>query len=206
MSDEDWSSVVETNLTSVFRFSRAAYLSFVERGAGKILNIGSMFSLFGSPIVPSYSASKGGVIQLTKSLAIAWAPQNIQVNAMLPGWINTDMTAFVQDTPEIYESIIARTPAGRFGDPEECAGTAIFLTSGASNFRDRPERGCLRRLQRSRRLDCPSADYPLSPVRTCLRYEDLLRGRVEGSMLPHATSLLHRSEKASRTNGLGTTN
>ena len=134
MSDEDWSSVVETNLTSVFRFSRAAYPSFVERGGGKILNIGSMFSLFGSPLVPSYSASKGGVIQLTKSLAVAWAPQNIQVNAMLPGWITTDMTAFAQDTPEMYESIIARTPAGRFGDPEECAGTAIFLTSGASNF------------------------------------------------------------------------
>ncbi len=134
MSDEDWSSVVETNLTSVFRFSRTAYPSFVERGGGKVLNIGSMYSLFGSPLVPSYSASKGGVIQLTKSLAVAWAPQNIQVNAMLPGWITTEMTAFVQDTPEMYESIIARTPAGRFGDPEECAGTAIFLTSGASNF------------------------------------------------------------------------
>jgi 2-deoxy-D-gluconate 3-dehydrogenase len=134
MSDEQWSSVVDTNLTSVFRFSRAVYPRLVERGGGKILNIGSMYSLFGSPLVPSYAASKGGVIQLTKSLAVAWAPQNIQVNALLPGWITTDMTAPVKDLTEMYQAVIARTPAGRFGEPEECAGTAVFLSSAASNF------------------------------------------------------------------------
>ncbi len=134
MSDDDWDAVVETNLSSVFRFCRAAYPLLKENG-GKIINIGSMYSLFGSPVVPSYSASKGGVVQLTKSLAVAWARKNIQVNALLPGWITTDMTAPVKDEmPEMYQQIVARTPAGRFGDPEECAGAAVFLASRASDF------------------------------------------------------------------------
>ena len=94
-----------------------------------------MYSIFGSPFAASYAASKGGVVQLTKSLAVAWAADNIQVNAILPGWINTDMTAPIRsDMPDLYSSIIARTPAGRFGEPEECAGTAIYLASEASNF------------------------------------------------------------------------
>jgi len=134
MSDEDWSSVLDTNLTSVFRFSRAAYPHLVERGGGKIINIGSMYSIFGSPLVPSYASSKGGVIQLTKSLAVAWAQQNVQVNAILPGWVKTDMTAPLDNMPEMYDAIVARTPAGRFAEPEECAGTAVFLASAASAF------------------------------------------------------------------------
>ena len=135
MADEEWDSVIETNLSSVFKFSRAAYSALVKSGGGKIINIGSMYSIFGSPLAPSYSASKGGVIQLTKSLAVAWAKDNIQVNAILPGWITTDMTAPVKnDMSDLYEAIVARTPAGRFGEPAECAGAAVFLASEAANF------------------------------------------------------------------------
>jgi 2-dehydro-3-deoxy-D-gluconate 5-dehydrogenase len=135
MTDEEWESVIQTNLSSVFKFSRAAHPSLVTSGGGKIINIGSMYSIFGSPFAPSYSASKGGVVQLTKSLAVAWAKDNIQVNAILPGWITTDMTAPIKsDMPELYQAIIARTPAGRFGEPEECGGTAVFLASAAASF------------------------------------------------------------------------
>ena len=134
MTDDEWSSVIETNLSSVFRLSRAAHSALVKAGGGKIINIGSMYSIFGSPLVPSYSASKGGVVQLTKSLAVAWAPHNIQVNAILPGWITTDMTAPIKEMSDLYQTIIGRTPAGRFGEPEECAGAAVFLASAASNF------------------------------------------------------------------------
>ena len=135
MSDEEWSSVIETNLSSVFKFSRAAHPSLAKSGGGKIINIGSMYSIFGSPLAASYAASKGGVVQLTKSLAVAWANDDIQVNAILPGWITTDMTAPIRnDMQDLYDSIVARTPAGRFGEPEECAGTAVYLASEASNF------------------------------------------------------------------------
>ena len=135
MSDEEWDSVIQTNLSSVFKFSRAAHPSFVKSGGGKVINIGSRYSIFGSPFAPSYSASKGGVVQLTKSLAVAWAKDNIQVNAILPGWITTDMTAPIKsDMPELYQAIIARTPAGRFGEPEECGGTAVYLASAAATF------------------------------------------------------------------------
>jgi len=135
MSDALWDSVVATNLRSVFRFSRQAFQAMKQAGFGKIINIGSMYSIFGSPLAPSYSASKGGVIQLTKSLSVAWAKDNIQVNAILPGWISTEMTAPIRnDMPDLYEAIIARTPAGRFGMPEECAGTAVFLASDDADY------------------------------------------------------------------------
>lgn len=135
MTNEEWDSVIQTNLSSVFKFSRAAHASFAKSGCGKIINIGSMYSIFGSPFAPSYSASKGGVVQLTKSLAVAWAKDNIQVNAILPGWITTNMTAPIKgEMPELYEAIIARTPAGRFGEPEDCGGTAVFLASAAAKF------------------------------------------------------------------------
>jgi 2-deoxy-D-gluconate 3-dehydrogenase len=134
MTNEEWDSVIQTNLSSVFKFSRAAHPSLAKSG-GKIINIGSMYSIFGSPFATSYSASKGGVVQLTKSLAVAWAKDNIQVNAILPGWITTDMTAPIKsDMPDLYQAIIARTPAGRFGEPEEIGGTAVFLASEAANF------------------------------------------------------------------------
>jgi 2-deoxy-D-gluconate 3-dehydrogenase len=130
---EDWDRVIETNLSSCFMLSRLAAQSMASRRSGKIINIASEYSLFGNPIAPSYSASKGALIQLTKSMAIELAAHNIQVNAIVPGWIGSDMTAPIKSRP-FFEDIIKRTPAGRFGTPEECAGAAIFLASHASDF------------------------------------------------------------------------
>jgi len=132
-SAQDWDNVIETQLNAVFNLSKLAAGSMAERRSGKIINLGSMYSYFGSGLVPSYSAAKGAIVQLTKSMAIELAPYNIQVNAIAPGWIETDMTAPVRALP-LYDEIIARTPAGRFGCPEEVAGTAIFLASRASDF------------------------------------------------------------------------
>ena len=132
--EETWDSVVGTNLKSVFLFSQAVYPALVEAGSGKIINIGSEYSIFGSAFVLPYSASKGGVIQMTKSLAVAWAGDKIQVNAIIPGWVRTDMTASVIDNEPFYQGIVQRTPAGRFAEPEEVAGTAVFLASAASDF------------------------------------------------------------------------
>lgn len=134
LDDETWLEVIQTNLTSVFQFSRAVHPEFKARGAGKIINIGSEYAIFGSALVVPYSASKGGVVQLTKSLAVAWARDNIQVNCIIPGWITTDMTAGIKDVPAFSQQIIDRTPAGRFGEPEECGGAAVFLASAAANF------------------------------------------------------------------------
>ena len=131
--DKSWDRVIETNLTSVFLLSQIAGRSMARRRRGKIINLASEYSIFGARLIPSYSASKGAVVQLTKSMAIDLAPDNIQVNAILPGWIDTDLTAPVKNTPQ-YEEIIMRTPAGRFGTPDEIAGAAIFLASAASNF------------------------------------------------------------------------
>ena len=130
---ESWDRVIETNLSSVFLLSQVAAQSMVKRKRGKIINIASEYSLFGSGAVPSYSAAKGGLVQLTKSMAIELGRHNVQVNALVPGWIWTDMTAMVKDTP-FYDEIITRTPAGRFGEPNEMAGAAVFLASDASNF------------------------------------------------------------------------
>jgi 2-dehydro-3-deoxy-D-gluconate 5-dehydrogenase len=131
--EKSWDTVIETNLNAVFLLSRIAARSMAMYGRGKIINLASEYAIFGAATIPSYSASKGAVVQLTKSMAIELAPINIQVNAILPGWIETDMTAPVKDTPK-YDEIIMRTPAGRFGKPEEIAGAAIFLASDASTF------------------------------------------------------------------------
>jgi 2-deoxy-D-gluconate 3-dehydrogenase len=132
---EDWHRVINTNLTSVLTCSKAVYASLAAGGGGKIINVGSMTSIFGVPFAPAYAASKGGVVQLTKSLAIAWASDNIQVNCILPGWIETALTARArQEVPGIYERVLARTPQGRWGKPADLAGTAVFLASAASNF------------------------------------------------------------------------
>jgi 2-deoxy-D-gluconate 3-dehydrogenase len=104
----------------------------VEAGGGKIINIGSMTSIFGSSVAPAYAATKGGVVQLTKSLALFWAPDNIQVNAILPGWIHTDLTA--STSSERFHAIKSRIPNGRWGEPEELAGAAVFLASAASDY------------------------------------------------------------------------
>jgi 2-deoxy-D-gluconate 3-dehydrogenase len=131
--EKSWDTVLETNLTSVFLLSQIAARSMVKRGRGKIINLASEYAIFGSATISSYSASKGAIVQLTKSMAIDLAAHNIQVNAILPGWIATDLTAPVRNTP-LYGEIITRTPAGRFGEAEEIAGAAVFLASDASNF------------------------------------------------------------------------
>ena len=130
---EDWDNVIETQLNAVFMLFKLAAKSMMNRKSGKIINIGSMYSFFGSGLIPSYSAAKGAIVQLTKSMAIELAPHNIQVNAIAPGWIETDMTAPVKSMP-LNAEILSRTPAGRWGQPEEVAGTAIFLASRASDF------------------------------------------------------------------------
>ena len=132
---EEWRQVVGINLDGTFLCSREVYPHMKNAGAGKIINIGSMTSVFGSDWVAAYSASKGGVVQLTKSLAVAWAEDNIQVNAILPGWIHTDLTAPIRSQfAERYEYIRSRIPHGRWGEPDEMGGAAVFLASAASDY------------------------------------------------------------------------
>ena len=132
---EEWKSVLDTNLTSAFLCSQAAYPAMLQAGGGKLINIGSMLSIFGAAFAGPYGASKGGMVQLTKSLASAWAKDNIQVNAVLPGWIDTDLTrAARRDVAGLHERVLARTPAGRWGDPADFAGIAVFLASSAADF------------------------------------------------------------------------
>ena len=135
-SEDDWDNVIETQLNAVFLVSKIVASRMKDRGAGKIINIGSMYSYFGSAVVPSYSAAKGAIVQLTKSMAIELAAWNIQVNAIAPGWFITDMTAAVRspEMKEMNDEIVARTPAGRWGEPDELVGTAIYLASKASDF------------------------------------------------------------------------
>jgi 2-dehydro-3-deoxy-D-gluconate 5-dehydrogenase len=128
----EWQQVLNTNLTGVFLCSRAVYPFMAKAGGGKIINIGSMTSIFGSNVSPAYAATKGGVVQFTKSLAIFWAKDNIQVNAILPGWIHTDLTASASS--ERYQFIRSRIPHGRWGEPDELAGAAVFLASRASEY------------------------------------------------------------------------
>lgn len=135
LSLAEWQSILETNLSSTFLCSQAVYDPMVRGGGGKIINNGSMFSLFGGSHVVAYGASKGGVVQLTKSLAVAWAKDNIQVNVILPGWLRTELTNRArQDLPGLHDRVLARTPQGRWGEPEDLAGAAVFLASRASDF------------------------------------------------------------------------
>jgi len=132
---EEWQQVVATNLDSAFLCCRAAYPHLKSAGAGKIINIGSMLSIFGAGFAPAYGASKGGIVQLTKSLASAWAADNIQVNAVLPGWVNTDLTRKARVEVEgLHDRVLERTPARRWGEAADFAGIAVFLASAASNF------------------------------------------------------------------------
>jgi len=135
LEPDEWHQVLDTNLTSAYLCSRACYPAFKRAGGGKILNNGSMLSIFGTPWGPAYAASKGGIVQLTKSMATAWAADNIQVNCFLPGWIDTDLTRKArQEVEGLHERVLARTPAGRWGDIEDFEGLAVFLASPASNF------------------------------------------------------------------------
>jgi len=132
---EEWKTVLDTNLTSAFLCSKAAYAAMVAAGGGKIINTGSMTSIFGASFAMPYSASKGGIVQLSKALATAWAKDNIQVNAILPGWIDTDLTRQARkEVAGLHERILARTPAARWGDPADFEGIAVFLSSPASDF------------------------------------------------------------------------
>jgi 2-dehydro-3-deoxy-D-gluconate 5-dehydrogenase len=132
---DEWHRVMNTNLTSAFLCSRAVYPEMKAAGGGKVINIGSMMSIFGASFSPAYGASKGGIVQLTKSAAIAWAPDNIQVNAVLPGWIDTELTQGARrEVPWLHESVLKRTPARRWGTIDDMAGVAVFLASPASDF------------------------------------------------------------------------
>ena len=132
---DEWKSVIDINLSSAFVLSQAVYPEMLKNGGGKIINIGSMTSIFGAPFAAPYSVSKGGIVQLTKALACAWAKDNIQVNAVLPGWIDTELTIQARkDVVGLHERALMRTPAGRWGRPEDHAGVAVFLASSASDF------------------------------------------------------------------------
>jgi 2-dehydro-3-deoxy-D-gluconate 5-dehydrogenase len=134
LSLAEWNAVMDTNLSSAFLCSRAAFPQLKKQG-GKVINIGSMTSIFGASFAPAYSASKGGIVQLTRALATAWASDNIQVNAVLPGWIDTELTQQARlEVSGLNERILARTPAGRWGQPQDLAGIAVFLSSAASDF------------------------------------------------------------------------
>jgi 2-dehydro-3-deoxy-D-gluconate 5-dehydrogenase len=135
LSLDEWRSVMDMNLTSTFLCCRAAHALMKESGGGKIINIGSMLSIFGAPYAAVYGASKGGVVQFTRSIATAWAADNIQANAVLPGWIDTELTRDGRkQVPGLNERVLARTPAGRWGKPADLAGIAVFLASSASDF------------------------------------------------------------------------
>jgi 2-deoxy-D-gluconate 3-dehydrogenase len=135
LSTAEWKQVVDTNLTSAFTLSQEVYPAMKAAGGGKIINIGSMLSIFGAGFAAAYGASKGGIVQLTKALASGWAKDNIQVNAVLPGWIDTDLTRNAREQIKGLNSLVLmRTPAGRWGEPNDLSGVAVFLASPASNF------------------------------------------------------------------------
>lgn len=134
-SVSEWREILSINLDGAFYCSQAVYPEMKKAGGGKIINIGSMMSLFGAPLTVAYAASKGGIVQMTRGLATAWAKDNIQVNSILPGWIDTELTQRARiDIEGLNESVLARTPAGRWGKPEDFAGIAVFLAAPASDF------------------------------------------------------------------------
>jgi 2-deoxy-D-gluconate 3-dehydrogenase len=132
---DEWKQVMDVNLTSAFLCCRAAHPLMVKAGAGKIINVGSIMSIVAAPYAPAYCASKGGIVQFTRSIALAWAKDHIQANAVLPGWIDTEMTRGARaQVPGLNERVLARTAAGRWGTPADLAGIAVFLASSASDF------------------------------------------------------------------------
>jgi 2-deoxy-D-gluconate 3-dehydrogenase len=133
-SDEDWDAVLEINLTSVFRLCRAVGAHMLERGRGKIINIASLLAFQGGVTVPSYSAAKGAVAQLTKALANEWAGRGVNVNAIAPGYMRTENTRALVEDPARSRQILERIPAGRWGEPQDLCGVAVFLASRASDY------------------------------------------------------------------------
>jgi 2-dehydro-3-deoxy-D-gluconate 5-dehydrogenase len=133
-SEEDWKLLIDVNLTSVFRLTQNAGRHMLARGSGKIINIASLLTFQGGILVPSYAAAKGGVGQLTKAFANEWAVKGVNVNAIAPGYMETDNTEALRNNPERAPKILERIPAGRWGRPEDLAGAAVFLASSASDY------------------------------------------------------------------------
>lgn len=135
LSEDEWHHVLDTNLSSAFLCSQAAYPVMKAQGGGKMINIASMMSLFGAPYAVAYCSSKGGIVQMSRAMATAWAKDNIQVNAVLPGWIDTELTVRArQQVQGLHDSVEKRTPMGRWGVPRDMSGVAAFLASPASDF------------------------------------------------------------------------
>ena len=131
---QEWMNVMQVNLNSVFLLCQLAGRRMLERGEGKIINIASLLSFQGGIRVPAYAASKGGLAQMTKALANEWAGQNVQVNAIAPGYFRTENTVALQKDEVRSKQILERIPAGRWGEPQDLAGAAVFLASPASNY------------------------------------------------------------------------
>jgi 2-deoxy-D-gluconate 3-dehydrogenase len=135
ITPDEWALVLAVNITGAHHCCQAVYPAMRTGGGGKIINIGSMMSLFGHGFAPAYAASKGAIVQYTKAIACGWAADNIQANAVLPGWIDTDLTRGLRDAvPELDALVVSRTPAGVWGQPADLAGVAVFLASAASDF------------------------------------------------------------------------
>ncbi|WP_424811245.1 SDR family NAD(P)-dependent oxidoreductase [Roseococcus sp. YIM B11640] len=135
VTDEQWNTVLEINLNAMMRLTRAAYPALKASGHGRVINTGSMLSIFGVLFSPAYGASKGAVVQYTKSLAVAWAKDGITANSILPGWIDTDLTRRArQYSSTLHDSVLNRTPMGRWGDPKDFIGIAAFLASDEAAF------------------------------------------------------------------------
>ena len=132
--EEDWKALIDVNLSSVFRLTQLAGRNMLQRGSGKIINIASLLTFQGGILVPAYAAAKGGVGQLTKAFANEWASKGINVNAIAPGYMDTDNTEALRKNPERARQILERIPAGRWGHPDDLAGAAVFLASAASNY------------------------------------------------------------------------
>jgi 2-deoxy-D-gluconate 3-dehydrogenase len=133
-SEEDWKAVIDVNLSSVFRLTQHAGRHMLAQGSGKIVNIASLLTFQGGITVPSYAAAKGGVGELTKAFANEWASKGVNVNAIAPGYMDTDNTEALRKNPERARQILERIPAGRWGNPEDLAGAAVFLASSASDY------------------------------------------------------------------------
>jgi 2-deoxy-D-gluconate 3-dehydrogenase len=134
-SVEEWDDIIRVNLRTPFLCAQKAHPAMKEAGGGKIINIGSMTSIFGGTLLTPYGTSKGGIVSMTKSLAVAWARDNIQVNAILPGWINTPLAEKARrDIKGLNENVMARTPAERWGETQDLVGATVFYSSQASDF------------------------------------------------------------------------
>jgi 2-deoxy-D-gluconate 3-dehydrogenase len=132
---EEWHRVMDTNLTAAFLCSHAAYPHFKRAGGGKVISIGSIMSMQAAPFTVAYAASKGGIVQMTRALATAWAADNVQVNAIMPGWINTALTSTARrEVPGLDEKVKTRTPAGRWGEPEDFEAIAVLLAGSGSQY------------------------------------------------------------------------